>query len=62
MDKSMVETIARRAGLERALAAFPDDVVAAAGSAAKASDRIRQSGSALSEASESWPPMLVVRA
>ena len=62
MDESTVEMMARRAGLERALASFQDDVVAAAGSAAKASDRIRQGGSALPETSEPWPPMLVPRA
>jgi hypothetical protein len=58
MDESMIEAIARRAGLERALEAFPDDVVAAANSAAKATDRIRRSSST---PSEPWPPMVVVR-
>ena len=62
MDESSVEMMARRAGLERALAAFKDDVVAAATSAAKASDRIHQSGRTLPETSEPWPPMQVVRA
>jgi hypothetical protein len=65
MDERMVEAIARRAGLERALEAFRDDVVAAAISAAKVTDRIRQSSGTPSEPlyeplSELWPPMVVV--
>ena len=68
MDERTVEAIARRAGLERALEAFRDDVVAAALSAAKVTDRIRQSSGTplepLSETlseplSELWPPMVV---
>jgi len=64
MDERMVEAIARRAGLERALEAFRDDVVAAAISAAKVTDRIRQSSGAPLEPSseplsELWPPMVV---
>jgi hypothetical protein len=69
MDERTVEAIARRAGLEGALEAFRDDVVAAAISAAKVTDRIRQSSATawepLSETlpeplSELWPPMVVV--
>lgn len=60
MDKSMVEAIARRAGLQRALDEFPDDVTAAAVSAAKATERISRSSSAPPEL-EPWPPMVVVR-
>ena len=59
MDETMVAAIARRAGLQRALEAFPDDVAAAAASAAKATERVRRSGTLL-EASEPWPPMVVV--
>ena len=68
MDERTVEAIARRAGLERALEAFRDDVVAAAISAAKVTDRIRQSsGTPSAPLSESlseplpelWPPMVV---
>ena len=64
MDERTVEAIARRAGLERALEAFRDEVVAAAISAAKVTDRIRQSSGTplepLSETlSELWPPMVV---
>jgi hypothetical protein len=58
MDERVIEAIARRAGLERALEEFPDDVVAAAISAAKVTERIRQSSGT---PSEPWPPMVVVR-
>jgi hypothetical protein len=62
MDERMAEAIARRAGLERALEEFPDDVVAAAISAAKVTERIRRSSGTASEPlSEPWPPMVVVR-
>jgi hypothetical protein len=61
MDARMIEAIARRAGLEKAFEAYPDDVAAAAISAEKATDRIRQSIGTLSESlSEPWPPMIVV--
>jgi len=61
MDERIVEAIARRAGLEKALEAYPDDVAAAANSAEKAADRIRQARATLSEPlSEPWPPMIVV--
>jgi hypothetical protein len=59
MDESVVEAIARQAGLQRALEAFPDDVAAAAAAAAKATERVRRSSGMLSEASEPWPPMVV---
>ena len=63
MDERMVREIARREGLEKALAEFPDDVVAAAISAAKVTETIRQSGLTASERHqpEPWPPMVVVR-
>jgi len=51
MDQGMVEAIARRAGLERALEEFPDDVIAAAISAAKVTERVRRSSSAPREPS-----------
>ena len=61
MDDRMVEAIARRAGLEKALEAYPDDVAAAANSAEKAAVRIRRSRGTPSEPlSEPWPPMIVV--
>lgn len=60
MDEGMVDAIARRAGLEKALDAYPDDVAAAAASAEKVTDRIRRLGGTLSEPlSEPWPPMIV---
>jgi hypothetical protein len=62
MDERMVDAIVRRAGLERALAEFPDDVAAAAVSAAKATEGVRRSsGMPLEPLSEPWPPMVVVR-
>jgi hypothetical protein len=62
MDERMVREIARREGLEKALEEFPDDVVAAAISAAKVTETIRQSDRTPSEPSpEPWPPMVVVR-
>jgi hypothetical protein len=61
MDESVVEAIARRAGLQKALEAFPDDVAAAAAAAAKVTERVRRSSGTLSKASEPWPPMVVVR-
>jgi hypothetical protein len=74
VDERMVREIARREGLEKALAEFPDDVAAAAISAAKVTETIRRSGGAspsepppsepsLLEPSllEPWPPMVVAR-
>ncbi len=61
MDERTVEVLAKRAGLEKALAQFPDDVTAAANSAEKVSDRVRQSGSTPPPSLEPWPPMVVVR-
>jgi hypothetical protein len=65
MDEKTIEMIARRAGLQRALEAFPDDVAAAAVSADKAVDRLRRSSGAppasLEPSIEPWPPMVVRR-
>jgi hypothetical protein len=62
MDERMAEAIARRAGLEKALEEFPDDVVAAANSAATVTEWIRRSSGTASEPlSEPWPPMVVIR-
>ena len=58
MDEKTIEVIARRAGLQRAIEAFPDDVAAAAISARKATDRIRRSAPPPPEL-EPWPPMVV---
>jgi hypothetical protein len=61
MDDRMIEAIARRAGLERALGEFPDDVAAAAISAAKATESLRSSAMPSEPLSEPWPPMVVIR-
>ncbi|WP_291693902.1 hypothetical protein [Bradyrhizobium sp.] len=53
--------MARRAGLDRALEQFPDDVTAAANAAVEATKRVRASGSPLEPSREPWPPMLVAR-
>jgi hypothetical protein len=59
MDEKTVEALTRRAGLEKALAQFPDDVAAAASSAEKVSDIVRRSGGTPPPALEPWPPMVV---
>jgi hypothetical protein len=58
MDEKTVEALARRAGLEKALAQFPDDVAAAASSAEKVTERVRASRHA-PPSLEPWPPMVV---
>ncbi len=60
MDEKTIDALARRAGLEKALREYPDDVAAAANSAEKVTDRVRRSGSA-PPSLEPWPPMVVVR-
>ena len=42
MDKATMELLARRAGLAKALAEFPDDVAAAAKQAADVMSKIKQ--------------------
>ena len=54
MDKEMVELLARRAGLDKALAEFPDDVAAAAKQASEAVARIKAPSD---PRAEPWPPM-----
>ena len=61
MDEKTIEILARRAGLEKALAEFPDDVMAAASSAEKVSEIVRRSGGTAPPSLEPWPPMVVVR-
>jgi hypothetical protein len=62
MDEKTIEALVRRAGLEKALAQFPDDVTAAANTAEKVADRVRASSAAeVKPSSEPWPPMVVVR-
>jgi hypothetical protein len=54
MDKAILELLARRAGLDKALAQFPDDVAAAAEQAEGVLARMK----APSEPrAEPWPPM-----
>jgi hypothetical protein len=56
MDKPLIEALARQAGLERALAEFPDCVMAAAKQAIGRSNEIN---TPTSPAVEPWPPMKV---
>ena len=56
MDKATVELLARRAGLEKALAEIPDDVAAAAQQAASAVGRMK---APTDPRAEPWPPMRV---
>jgi len=62
MDEKTIEALVRRAGLEKALAQFPDDVTAAANTAEKVTDTVRASSATeVKPSSEPWPPMVVVR-
>ncbi|SEP43646.1 hypothetical protein SAMN02990966_06230 [Rhodospirillales bacterium URHD0017] len=54
MDKATIELLARRAGLAKALAEFPDDVAAAAKQASDVMSKIKQP---TDPAAEPWPPM-----
>ena len=54
MDKPLIETLARRAGLQKALAEFPDDVEAAARQAASAVEKMKAPAD---PRAEPWPPM-----
>jgi len=54
MDKATIELLARRAGLAKALAEFPEDVTAAATQAANVVEKIKQP---TDPAAEPWPPM-----
>jgi hypothetical protein len=54
MDKSLMEALARRAGLQKALAEFPDDVAAAASQAENIAERIKTPAD---PRAEPWPPM-----
>lgn len=54
MDQQLVAVLARAAGLERALADFPDDVAAAAAQALSNTGGIRVPDD---PAVEPWPPM-----
>ena len=54
MDQATIELLARRAGLEKALAEFPDDVAAAATQAANVVERMKAPAD---PRAEPWPPM-----
>ena len=54
MEQAAIELLARRAGLEKALAEFPEDVAAAAEQAEAAAARIRMPSD---PRAEPWPPM-----
>jgi hypothetical protein len=54
MDKEVMQALARRAGLDKALAEFPDDVAAAADQAASVMARIKAPED---PRAEPWPAM-----
>jgi len=54
VDKETIEVLARRAGLARALAEFPEDVTAAAKQAADVAQKIKRPAD---PTAEPWPPM-----
>jgi len=54
MDKATIELLARRAGLEKALAEFPEDVAAAAQQASASVSRMK---APTEPRAEPWPPM-----
>jgi len=54
MDKATKELLARRAGLDKALAEYPEDVAAAAEQAGSAVARMK---APTDPRAEPWPPM-----
>ena len=54
MDKELMEALARRAGLDKALAQFPEDVAAAAKQAASVTAKIQAPAD---PRVEPWPAM-----
>ena len=54
MEKAVIKLLARRAGLERALAEFPEDVAAAA---EQASGSVARMKAPTDPRAEPWPPM-----
>jgi hypothetical protein len=54
MDKATIGFLAKRAGLDKALAEFPEDVTAAATSAGSAVARMKAPAD---PRAEPWPPM-----
>jgi hypothetical protein len=56
MDKTVIELLARRAGLDKALTEFPEDVAAAAEQAGGAIARMKAPAD---PRAEPWPPMRI---
>jgi hypothetical protein len=56
MEKAVIELLARRAGLDKALAEFPEDVAAAAEQASGAVARMKAPAD---PRAEPWPPMRI---
>jgi hypothetical protein len=54
MDKAIIELLARRAGLDKALEEFPEDVAAAA---KLASGSVSRMEAPTDPRAEPWPPM-----
>ena len=54
MDKAIIELLARRAGLDKALREFPEDVTAAA---EQASSWVAKMQAPSEPRAEPWPPM-----
>jgi hypothetical protein len=54
MNKAMIESLARRAGLDKALTEFPEDVEAAANQADGSVARMKAPAE---PRAEPWPPM-----
>ena len=54
MDQAVIEILARRAGLDKALTEFPEDVAAAAEQASGAIARMK---APTDPRAEPWPPM-----
>ncbi|HEY5301954.1 MAG TPA: hypothetical protein VIJ55_14860 [Acetobacteraceae bacterium] len=56
MDKDLIAALAEAAGLDKALAEFPEDVAAAAAQALRTAAAIKAPSD---PAAEPWPPMRV---
>jgi hypothetical protein len=56
MDRAVVELLARRAGLDKALAEFPEDVITAA---EQTSGSIEKMKAPTDPRAEPWPPMRI---
>lgn len=54
MDNNTIEVLAKRAGLAKALAEFPDDVAISAKQAADVAQKIKRP---VDPTAEPWPPM-----